>query len=215
MIFFHFRCPAGWSPCHYPKRKLPTKVANVKIEISHAFSQRFLVMSSPVGLYRYPSCFFLSQKFFSPFSPRQAAGELLSRVKLPEVTRGGKTPTNGEVPGWVGLENWGGFFLAPSRSRFLLLFFFKCVCLGVVVNVSCEDAFFLDTSRWVMISLCLFWLDFFDVSYITVLQVRLFRICSMFLEESSKEGSLLVIFLPRFLLVILLPSCLKETIHLF
>ena len=57
-------------------------------------------------------------------------------------------------------------------------------------------------------------LGFLDVSYINVLQVRLFKICSMFWRNHPR-GFVAGNISSRFLLVILLPSCLKETVHLF
>ena len=81
---------------------------------------------------------FFPRKFSSPFSPKASRRGV---AKSGEVTggAGGVHQPTGEVPrvGWVG--SWGNVFLAKkNRSRiFWGIFFFKCVCLGVVVNVSC------------------------------------------------------------------------------
>ena len=55
--------------------------------------------------------------------------------------------------------------------------------------------FFLDNSRWVMISVCLFWLDFLTLAISTYFKFG----CSGFVQCFGgiiQEGSLLVIFLP-------------------
>ena len=118
---------------------IPGRKSQVNIWIGVKNKEIFETMQ--IWVPRYPHVCF-SQKIFPPPSPlRQAAGELLSRVKLPEV-RGGSNQPTGEVPGWVGLETGECFFGHPSRSRLFWFFFFQvcvcvCVCLGVVVNASC------------------------------------------------------------------------------